>query len=95
MPWCAPSASTAGLLLSDGTTWVAGVPGVLSISGLQGQSGGATHRREAMGVLYGGCARLIPGRRSHAPSLSPGPEGAAARRPQVLPPTPRPHTGQY
>ena len=34
MPWCAPSASTAGLLLSDGTTWVAGVPGVLSTSGL-------------------------------------------------------------
>ena len=60
MPWCAPSASTAGLLLSDGTTWVAGVPGVLSTSGLLGQSGCATHRREAMGVLYGGCARLIP-----------------------------------
>ena len=30
----APSASTAGLLLSDGTTWVAGVPVVLSTSGL-------------------------------------------------------------
>jgi hypothetical protein len=48
MPWCAPSASTAGLLLSDGTTWVAGVPGVLSTSGLLGQSGGATPRREAI-----------------------------------------------